>query len=257
MKAQKGIIEFGEHIWAKAMRSKEWHKKRTMDARWTAGTWVGINPRTGEHLVVLRDGGALIKVRTMTRRPLAERWNAMVLADIGALLRRPEPNNEQGNRVRRIQPGDAEDEQDERGIGVRLEDAVVQKKEPQAQDFRIMPSMLEAHGKTEGCRGREASGSGTHLRHNPECRERFQEILRQDEVLKERIESRDKRESQEARLQQPLGGGDEAGVVPRDIEQETDPAAAASGLFFQASGQRGWKCAVRNEEILPNREEVL
>ena len=41
-----------------------------MISRWYEGTWVGFDDRTNEHIVVLKDGGPALKVRTV--KPRAE-----------------------------------------------------------------------------------------------------------------------------------------------------------------------------------------
>ena len=82
--SSRPIVEFGEQIWAKPLRTKAWSKKASLQARWAAGTWCGISPRTGEHLVVLGEGGSLIRARTVKRRPPEERWDAEGIAKIGA-----------------------------------------------------------------------------------------------------------------------------------------------------------------------------
>ena len=57
--SSRPIIEFGEQVWAKPMRTNAWVRKAPLESKWAAGTWVGINPKTGEHLVILSEGGGL------------------------------------------------------------------------------------------------------------------------------------------------------------------------------------------------------
>ena len=58
------------------------------------------------------------------------------------------------------------------------------------EDFRIMSNMSDAHGRTEVCRGCEDAGTGAHQRHNPECRKRFEDIMRDYLVLRPRLQLR-------------------------------------------------------------------
>ena len=55
------MIEYGEQVLAKPMRTKAWSKRSALEPRWVEGTWVGINARTGEHLVVLTGGETLLR----------------------------------------------------------------------------------------------------------------------------------------------------------------------------------------------------
>ena len=56
---KQAIVEFGEQVWARPQRTKNWQKKADLAARWVEATWVGIFPKTGEHLVILAEGGAI------------------------------------------------------------------------------------------------------------------------------------------------------------------------------------------------------
>ena len=51
------IIEFGEQVMAKPMRKPQSNRKRALASRWIYGTWVGVTQRSGEHLVILAEGG--------------------------------------------------------------------------------------------------------------------------------------------------------------------------------------------------------
>ena len=63
--------EFGEQVLAKPKRSnKQIKKKGALEPRFHDATWVGYNDRSNEHIVVLKEGGPAIKVRTV--RPKAE-----------------------------------------------------------------------------------------------------------------------------------------------------------------------------------------
>lgn len=52
----KPLLGIGEQVWAKPLMTKEWQKKNPLQARWVAGTWVGQNPKTGEHILMLAAG---------------------------------------------------------------------------------------------------------------------------------------------------------------------------------------------------------
>ena len=65
--SEKPIIELGEQVMAKPLRAKKTNKKLSLKQRWVEATWVGIDRKTNEHLVVLDDGGPAIRVSTVTR----------------------------------------------------------------------------------------------------------------------------------------------------------------------------------------------
>jgi len=74
--------------------------------RWVFSTWVGIDPKTNEHVVVLGDGGAAIRVRTVLRRPVADRWNATAVKAVIATPRVPNPRDEEQEQVMEAHEGD-------------------------------------------------------------------------------------------------------------------------------------------------------
>ena len=66
----KALIEIGEQVMAKPLRGKKTTKRLSLKDRWMFATWIGIDPKTNEHIVALADGGAAIRVRTVLRK----RW---------------------------------------------------------------------------------------------------------------------------------------------------------------------------------------
>ena len=56
-------------------------------------TWVGIDAKTNEHVVVIGEGGAAIRVRTVVRRPVSDRWNVDAVKAMQASPRVPNPEN--------------------------------------------------------------------------------------------------------------------------------------------------------------------
>ena len=84
------MVEMGEQVWAKPMRTRSWSRTAALDSRWVGGTWCGINAKTGEHLVILEGGRQMMRVRTVKRRPIEERWSAEAIAEVEVSVRRPE-----------------------------------------------------------------------------------------------------------------------------------------------------------------------
>ncbi len=80
---------------AKPMRARKTNKKLSLRQRWVEATWVGIDKRTNEHLVVLDDGGPAIRVRTVTRRPMSGRWNTEKVKKVRARPLNPNPQDDE------------------------------------------------------------------------------------------------------------------------------------------------------------------
>ena len=66
--------------------------KRKLATRWLDGTWVGQDPRTGEHILVIANGRA-VRVRSIKRKPVSSRWNAEIVLAIQATPRAPCPKD--------------------------------------------------------------------------------------------------------------------------------------------------------------------
>ena len=91
------VAEFGEQVMGKlALKKPSTDRKvkkgkRKLAERSVRGTWVGIFPRTGEHVIVLPSGEA-IRVRTIHRIPVEDRWDPAAVAAVRATPRRPVPS---------------------------------------------------------------------------------------------------------------------------------------------------------------------
>ena len=59
------VFEFGEQVLAKPKRRVGVANQRTLVARWHEATWAVFCTRSGEHIVVLSDGGPALRVRTV------------------------------------------------------------------------------------------------------------------------------------------------------------------------------------------------
>ena len=78
---------------AKPLRGKKTTRKMSLKDRWVFATWVGVDSRTNEHVVVRGDGGAAIRVRTVLRRAASDRWNPEAVKAIKATPRTPNPED--------------------------------------------------------------------------------------------------------------------------------------------------------------------
>ena len=91
--SSKPILEFGEQVLAKPLRAPKTRNKLSLKSKWVFGTWIGIANMTNEHMIVLPGGGATIRVRTVKRRPMEERWSADEIAAIVSSPRAPNPHD--------------------------------------------------------------------------------------------------------------------------------------------------------------------
>ena len=75
----RALVEFGEFVLAKPRRNLERgvHRPASLAPRWVKGVWLGINHRSGEHLIAVDPAGraqqCVIRVRTVRRLPEADR----------------------------------------------------------------------------------------------------------------------------------------------------------------------------------------
>ena len=90
------VMEFGEQVRGKlAMKKPSTEKKakkgkKKLAERNVLGTWLGIHPRTGEHVIAIHTGEA-IRVRSVHRVVPEERWSPDAVRAVRALPRRPGP----------------------------------------------------------------------------------------------------------------------------------------------------------------------
>ena len=89
----KAILQIGEQVMAKPLRGRKFQKKLSLKERSVFATWVGIEARTNEHVVVIGEGRAAIRVRSVLRRPASDRWNVDAVKAMQASPRVPNPEN--------------------------------------------------------------------------------------------------------------------------------------------------------------------
>ena len=196
---QGKVFEFGEQVLAKSKRSnKQVRKKGALEPRFHDATWVGYNDRSNEHIVVLKEGGPAIKVRTVRPKAEGDRWSAIAIQDIVATPDMPNPKDDSqkrppgANAIREawtlvLREGSSFPEQ-----GVRHEPGL-------NRNFRINNRILEKYGPTMGCKGCENKMIGDDTRpHSSQCRARLEELMREDDVEAEIIARRDDRREQRA-----------------------------------------------------------
>ena len=121
--------------WSSENRSGPNHCELIHGENWT--TWSGVSAMTGEHMAILPNGGPLLRVRTVKRWPVEERWCAEAIAEIGATPRKPEPDKREGLLPRRINKEDVLSEEDQRKSGVMFDTPKLQIPRQRGGEFRI------------------------------------------------------------------------------------------------------------------------
>ena len=177
--SKKPILEIGEQILAKPLRSKETTKRLALRQRWALATWVGIDKKTNEHIAALDDGGLAIKVRTVMRRPASVRWSADKISKIRARPRSPNPEAADKEEVlpERLSRG-----LDMEGDGTTLLEMPETEIMIQRRDFKITKNILERCGYSDDCQGCEGHLLGKMVAHSKACRSRLEDAMAKDEL---------------------------------------------------------------------------
>ena len=175
------VYEFGEQVLAKPKRStKKIQRRGALDPRFHDATWVGYNDRSNEHIVVLKNGGPAIKVRTVRPRSEGDRWSVGAIKEVVATLDAPNPKDESQTDLR--------SERNTKGLdfgvsgGHQLPRQRVEREPGLVRNFRINNRILEKYGPTMGCKGCESKIVGGDAKpHSVECRAKLEELMRADE----------------------------------------------------------------------------
>ena len=153
-------------------------------------TWVGIDAKTNEHVVVIGEGGAAIRVRTFLRRPASDRWNVDAVKAMQACPRVPQAKVMPERLAKKIEV---------EGNGSEIQEQVCRFQEFKFREFKITKGILEKFGLSDICTGCGAAASGTDARrHTDDCRQRLGQLIRDDEVLRVKLDLRDVRLNRDA-----------------------------------------------------------
>ena len=209
------VAEFGEQVMGRlafkkpSTDRKVKRGKRKLAERCVRGTWVGIFPRTGEHVIVLPSGEA-IRVRTIHRFPAEDRWDPAAVAAVQALPRRPVPSRadteptaraaaRDGTPAQATAIGDAKPA--ERATdGSKLERPQTNEQGKASRELRIDNRILVKFGYSEECLGclhRQMEAPG-HRPHSSACRRRLYELMMKDPDEVDRLNWNEARMGREA-----------------------------------------------------------
>ena len=234
------LIAVGEQVLAKPKRKKKTSRKMALSTKWKHGTWVGVTARTNEHIVILEHGGAAIRVRTVRRKPITERWSANAVEAIKTTPRHPNPRDED---QRDIRTEEATMVIDVGGDGAQVPEADTEELDKQLRDFKITKVLLEKFGYTDLCPGCEGSILGKRRTHTKKCRETLEKESEKDHEEKKRIERRNRRLGRET---------DEACVAP--LPESPISAPPKTTLVF-APSPRIDATVIEADEETPDLEE--
>ena len=105
-------------------------------------------------MVILKDKGPAIEVRTVKPRASSDRWSSTAIEDIIATPDMPNPKDENQHELK--------SERNTKGLnfgvsgGQHLPRQGVRHEAGLKRNFRIGDRLLEKYGATDGCKGREA-----------------------------------------------------------------------------------------------------
>ena len=271
------LVEFGEQVFGKLAAKRVVNKSKTktvhknkMATRWIRGTWVGMTDRSHESILITRQGKA-VRVRTIKRTPIEERWSAEEIKKIVATPRNPVP----GEKVEEPEARHAGEQAQEAPEEAGAEEAPKQERdeprlprpmmrEGEAKEMRITKRMLEQFGySTEmpwnmDCLGCTHSRLGLdHRAHSSACRERIYKAMAESESIKDKeiLESAIKRQSErgmsdkQVREELRAKGKDEedTGVFAHP-EVEVSPPDQESGAASSSAAPSGLKGVRLDEE---------
>ena len=161
---------------AKLVRCRKSQEKLSLKERWVFATWVGIDAKPLEQVVVSGEGGAAIRITTVIRTTASDRWNVDAVKAMQASLRVPNPEN---LRQVKVTPERLTKKLDVEGDGSKIQEQVRRLQEFKFRDFKITQGILEKFGLSDNCKSCEAAASGTDARrHTEDCRQRLEKLIR-------------------------------------------------------------------------------
>ena len=194
------VYELGEQVLTKPKKEQQAREKKKggLEPRFHDATWVGCNERSNEYIVVLKEGGPAIKVRTVGPKAEGERWSAIAIKGIVATPDMPNPKDDSQKHPR--------SERNTRSLDFGASGGQFLPKQGVHEhglkrNFRINSRILEKYGPTMGCKGCENKMTGEDARpHSSECGARPEDKMRGDDVEAEIIARRDDRREQRAKV---------------------------------------------------------
>ena len=158
--------------------------KKKLAARSLPGIWLGVYPRTGEHIIALESGEA-IRVRTVHRLPEPDRRSMDATQAGRALPRRPNPNAAERDPAPRVNI----EHDGDRADGADLGEPDCDDRVSGPREMRFTNRLFAKYGHTEGCLGcaHKQAGFYDHRQHSIACRTRIYNLMKNDDEELERL----------------------------------------------------------------------
>ena len=182
-KCKVPVVSFGEQVWYKKREKPKDQQKS--EPKWELAIWLGHTRDSNEAIVGTTEGAyRAFAVKRMTEN---ERWDAELIQTIQGTPQQPDPG-----KSGIVIP-----------IGFRFESKPIEvdaqpvreMAEPMARRRGITHLELEKYGFTAGCPGCTAKQRGEVAKkgHSEACRKRIEDMMRQDEKDRKKVEAADDR----------------------------------------------------------------
>lgn len=155
--------------------------------------WLGVYPRTGEHIVALESGEAS-RMRTVHRLPEPDRWRVDAVLAVRALSRRRNPNAADNEPAPRMNTEHGEDDGD-RADGANLGAGAGEDRFGGPREMWLTDGLFAKYGRTKGCLGcaRKRVSVYDHRQHSGACRRRIYERMMNDPAELDKIARNEER----------------------------------------------------------------
>ena len=124
----------------------------------------------------------MIRVRTILGRPASDRWNVDAVKAMQASPRVPNPEK---LCQAKVMPERLTKKVEVEGDVPKIQEQVRRFQEFGFREFKITKGILETFGFSDNCKGCEAATSAD------DCRRRLEQLIRDDEVLRVRLDLHD------------------------------------------------------------------
>ena len=244
------MVPFAEMVMFKIPKTK--HRVGSFEDRWELGCWVGIVPRSGEHLVATDTG--VHKVSTIKRRMASERWSAEWVKGIVGSPAEPMPGSTMRPKHRLI--AYAKRLPDDRVATATYVPAAEPADIPEFRAAKIYQRDVETFGGSEKCPGCRAAAKGGKYKmsHTFECRQRFERLLKEDFRAKQRFDKAAERRwtgiTNKAMAMDPTAPSNSEAAEDKDDAAATPTGAAGSGAGPMGDPRRSKEIDDQNKRQL-------
>ena len=174
------------HVSDRTGQPRQKNRLEKLSPRWEYGVFAGVKVLSGEVWVATK--GGLQTVRSVRRIPVEEWWNENNKDFVKHV---PWNKSGEGPEADGDLPGAPEGVAAAAGSVDPLRVIVVNTREVAHRDFYIKKRDVEAYGHTKDCLGcRTMFQGGTRQAHTTECRERFRNLMKDEDKVVKTLEKR-------------------------------------------------------------------